>query len=107
VLRRHRRDLAAGRVIVTLAGLLAVHHSGALMGMDHDNAMGAIVEMCLGVFTAVGCSLSLPVSRSSYSSAGVRCWNRALSGSAGRPSLALARTSCGVCSVRQSTVIDR
>ena len=53
-LRRHRRDLALIATVVALAGLIAAHHRGGLLEMDHEAGMGAIVEMCLGVFTAVG-----------------------------------------------------
>jgi hypothetical protein len=56
-LRRHRRDLALIAAIVTLAGLVAAHH-GALLEMDHHGAIGAVVELCLGVFTAVGVVLA-------------------------------------------------
>jgi hypothetical protein len=56
-LRRHRRHLALIAAIVTLAGLLAAHH-GALLEMDHHGAIGAVVELCLGVFTAVGVVLA-------------------------------------------------
>ena len=57
-LRRHRRDLALLAAIVTLSSLIAVHHSGGLLEMDHDGGIGAIAEMCLGVFTAVGVVLA-------------------------------------------------
>jgi hypothetical protein len=57
-LRRHRRRLTVIAAILALAGAVAVHHS--LMDMHQlDAGMGAVVEMCLGVFTAVGATLVL------------------------------------------------
>jgi len=56
-LRRHRRDLALLAAIVTLSSLIAVHHSGGLLEMDHGG-IGAVAEMCLGVFTAAGVVLA-------------------------------------------------
>ena len=57
-LRRQRRHLAVITAVVVLAGLLAVHHSGALMDMHQHTGMGAVIQMCLGVFTAVGAVLA-------------------------------------------------
>jgi hypothetical protein len=56
-LRRQRRHLAVITAVLALAGLLAVHHSGALMDMHEHSGMGAVIQMCLGVFTAVGAAL--------------------------------------------------
>lgn len=56
-LRRHRRDLALIATVLTLVGVVAAHHSGVLMDMQHDMGMNAAVEMCLAVFTAVGAAL--------------------------------------------------
>ncbi|MCA1698641.1 MAG: hypothetical protein LC790_06975 [Actinobacteria bacterium] len=53
-LRRQRRNLAVIAAGLTLAGAIAAHHSGGLMDMHQDTGIGAIVELCLGVFTAVG-----------------------------------------------------
>jgi len=57
VLRRQHRRLAVTSVVLLLAGLIAVHHGGALMNMQHDSGMGAVAEMCLGIFTAVGSAI--------------------------------------------------
>lgn len=44
--------------VLALAGLIAAHHSGMLMDMQHhEGGMAAVVEMCLGVATAVGATL--------------------------------------------------
>jgi hypothetical protein len=56
-LRRHRRHLAVITAVIVLAGLLAVHHSGALMDMHPHTGMGVVIQMCLGVFTSVGVAL--------------------------------------------------
>lgn len=56
-LRRQRRHLALIAAVIALAGLLAVHHSGALMDIHQHAGIGAMIEMCLGVFTAVGACL--------------------------------------------------
>jgi hypothetical protein len=56
-LRRQRRHLAVIAAVVALVGLLAVHHSGALMDIHEHAGIGAVLQMCLGVFTAVGVGL--------------------------------------------------
>lgn len=43
--------------VLILGGLIAAHHGGPLVDEQHDNGMNAAVEMCLGVFTAVGAAL--------------------------------------------------
>jgi hypothetical protein len=53
-LRRHRRDLALIATVLVIAGLLALHHSALLTDMQHNAGMGTVIQMCLGVFTAVG-----------------------------------------------------
>jgi hypothetical protein len=57
-LRRQRRHLAMIIVVLAPTGLLAVHHSGALMDLHPHTGMGAVIQMCLGVFTAVGAVLA-------------------------------------------------
>jgi hypothetical protein len=53
--RRFRRRGAALLAVVAIGGLIAVHHSGVAMGdMHHDAGMGTAMELCLGVFVAVG-----------------------------------------------------
>ena len=56
-LRRHRRDVAVIATVVAIAGLLALHHSGGLSDMQHHAGMGTVIQMCLGVFTAVGAAV--------------------------------------------------
>jgi hypothetical protein len=56
-LRRYRRRNATIFAVVTLAGLIAAHHSALQMDMDHHEALGAVAELCLGVFTAVGAAV--------------------------------------------------
>jgi hypothetical protein len=54
-LRRHRRRVT---LLVAVACVIVAHHSGLLMDMHHDDAgMGAVAEMCVAVFTAVGAAL--------------------------------------------------
>jgi hypothetical protein len=43
--------------VVVVAGAITAHHSGMPMDMHHDPGMSSVVEMCLGVFTAVGAAL--------------------------------------------------
>jgi hypothetical protein len=43
--------------VVMVAAAITAHHSGMLMDMQHETGMSSIVEMCLGVFTAVGAVL--------------------------------------------------
>lgn len=57
-LRRHRRHLAVIVAVITLAGLIAAHHSVMLMESHHEAGTLAVVEMCLGVFTAVGAAIA-------------------------------------------------
>ena len=59
-LQRHRRRFALSATLVVLAGALAIHHSGVEMdvGMHHDPMVGAVAQMCVGVFTAVGAALA-------------------------------------------------
>lgn len=51
-LRRRQRHLALIAAVLVLSGMVAAHHSG--MDTQHEAAMGAAVELCLGVFTAIG-----------------------------------------------------
>lgn len=45
-------------VVLALAAIVAMHHS-AIAGGEMDHAgMGAAVELCLGVFTAVGVAVA-------------------------------------------------
>jgi hypothetical protein len=44
--------------VLALTALLAMHHSGALMDLHQHAAMGAVIQLCLGVFAAVGAVLA-------------------------------------------------
>ena len=56
--RRMRRHTAAVLVVLALGALIAVHHS-AIAGGEMDHAgMGTAIELCLGVFTAVGVAVA-------------------------------------------------
>lgn len=58
LLRRHRQRLALIGAIVALTAMVAAHHSAMSMGEMHDDmGAGAVVEMCLGVFAAVGAAV--------------------------------------------------
>jgi len=56
-LRRHRRHIAVTAAVLALVLVIAAHHSSVFMDMTHDMGMNTAVEMCLGVFTAVGTAL--------------------------------------------------
>jgi hypothetical protein len=58
--RRLRRHTAGVLVVLALGATIAVHHSAiAGAGMHHDGMrMGAVIELCLGVFTAVGVAVA-------------------------------------------------
>jgi hypothetical protein len=57
-MRRLCRHAAGLLLVLALGGAIAVHHG--VMGLDgmHHDGMGATVEMCLGVFTAVGAAVA-------------------------------------------------
>src|SRR5215207_10302292 len=56
--RRMRRNAAPVLVVLALGAMIAVHHS-AIAGGDMDHAgMGPVIELCLGVFTAVGVAVA-------------------------------------------------
>jgi hypothetical protein len=58
LLRRRRHQLAVPWVVFALGVAIAMHHSSPSMtGMDHDAGMGAVAEMCLAVFAAVGAAV--------------------------------------------------
>ncbi|MDQ3848997.1 MAG: hypothetical protein M3296_00055 [Actinomycetota bacterium] len=53
-LGRRRHQLALIWVILVFGAVIAVHHSAISMAHnDHGTALGAVVEMCLGVCAAV------------------------------------------------------
>lgn len=56
--RRLRRHAAGVLVVLALGGAIAVHHNGMAMSeLDHAG-MGAVIELCVGVFTAVGAAVA-------------------------------------------------
>jgi ABC-type Co2+ transport system permease subunit len=58
LLRRNRHRLALIAVVVALGMAIAAHHSPVLMGdTHHPMGAGVIVELCLGVFAAVGAAV--------------------------------------------------
>jgi hypothetical protein len=56
-MRRQRRRMAMLLAVVVVACAITAHHSGVPTDMHHDTGMSSVVEMCLGVFTAVGAAL--------------------------------------------------
>jgi hypothetical protein len=54
VTRRLRRHAAGVLIVLTLGAIIGVHHSALASGEMHHGGMGAVVELCLGVFSAVG-----------------------------------------------------
>lgn len=57
--RRLRRRRIALVAVIALTAAIAAHHSAAAIGdMHHDPGMGAAMELCLGVFAAVGAAVA-------------------------------------------------
>jgi hypothetical protein len=53
--RRFRRHGAALFAVLAIGGAIAVHHGAPPMdAMHHDGALGAVMELCTGVFVAIG-----------------------------------------------------
>jgi len=54
--RRFRRNGAAVAAVLAIGAAVAMHHSDLAMGAMHHDAggMGGTLELCLGVFSAVG-----------------------------------------------------
>jgi hypothetical protein len=62
-LRRHivrrRRHLGVLMAVLALGAAVALHHDGmAISGMTAHHDLGAAVELCLGVITAVGTAVA-------------------------------------------------
>ena len=55
-LQRHHRHAVMVLAVIAVACAIAAHHSGAMDTQQHSG-MGAVAQMCLGVFTAVGAAL--------------------------------------------------
>lgn len=57
-MRRWRHHAAALAVLLALVAVVAVHHGAPAISDAHHGAdVGAVAEMCLGVFTAVGAAI--------------------------------------------------
>jgi hypothetical protein len=56
--RRLRRHTAAVLIVLALGALIAVHHSAIAGGEMHHGGMGTVIELCLGVVTAVGVAVA-------------------------------------------------
>ena len=56
--RRLRRHTAALLVVLALGAIITVHHTAIAGGAMHDAGMGTAIELCLGVFTAVGVAVA-------------------------------------------------
>ncbi len=57
--RRFRAHGAALVVVCAIASAIAVHHSGVAMGGMHHDAGMSSVELCLGIFVAVGTAVAV------------------------------------------------
>lgn len=58
VLRRCRRHAALTLVILAMGVAIAAHHGAMAPGESHGGMdMGAVVELCVGAFTAVGAAI--------------------------------------------------
>lgn len=57
--RRFRAHGAALIAAFAIASAIAVHHSGVAMGGVHHDAGMSSVELCLGVFVAVGTAVAV------------------------------------------------
>jgi hypothetical protein len=55
---RLRRHAAALLVVLALGGLVAVHHSAIAMDHMHHDGMAAVIELCVGVVTALGAGVA-------------------------------------------------
>jgi hypothetical protein len=58
VTRRLRRHAAGVLIVLALGAIIGVHHSEPAAGDMHHDGMGTVVELCLGVFTAVGVAVA-------------------------------------------------
>ena len=57
-MRRLRHHAAGMLIILALAGAIAVHHAGVSLQDTHHDGMTAAIELCLGMFTAVGATVA-------------------------------------------------
>jgi hypothetical protein len=57
--RRFRRHGTALLAVLVIGSAMAVHHAGPPMSVGHDDgAMDGAIELCLGVFVAVGAAVA-------------------------------------------------
>ena len=56
--RRLRRHTAGVLVVLALGAIIAVHHTAVTSGEMQHAGMGTAIELCLGVFTAVGVAVA-------------------------------------------------
>ena len=56
--RRFRRQVAGLLLVVAVAGMVAFHHSGTGVAHVEHDGMTAVVELCVGAFTAVGTAIA-------------------------------------------------
>jgi hypothetical protein len=58
--RRMRHQPAALLAVLVIGGAIALHHSGITVGdVHHADGVGEAVELCLGVFAAVGAAVAV------------------------------------------------
>lgn len=57
-MRRLRRHAAGLLLVLALAAAIVVHHGAISLDGVHHDGTAAAVEMCLGVFTAVGAAVA-------------------------------------------------
>jgi hypothetical protein len=58
VTRRLRRHAAGVLIALGLGAIIAAHHSEPAAGDMYHGGIGTVVELCLGVFTAVGVAVA-------------------------------------------------
>lgn len=56
--RRFRRQGAGVLLVVVLAGMIAFHHGRTSVAHVEHDGMTAVVELCVGAFTAVGTAIA-------------------------------------------------
>jgi hypothetical protein len=74
VTRRLRRRTAGVLIVLTLGAIIGVHHSAMAASKMHHGGIGGVVELCLGVFTAVGATAAAVA----IALRSVRRWSRPL-----------------------------
>lgn len=59
--RRLRRHTAGVLVVLVLGAVIAMHDSAVVSVDAHHAGMGAVLELCVGVFTAAGVAAAIAV----------------------------------------------